>query len=176
MAVRGTALADGMSVNGGYVPFEFGVLARTSVDCELRVEDQLFVTCGAVFRRLPKRCDDKLCIRSLKFPSQGFDKVYKVLFVLKRMPFVVAILVTLPPGKALDRVASSFPVRELPVKVVQHFVSSTKAVVILFAGVPVDRLWIGTFFPGQRRFFIGRVNLSAVLESLAARGKEIPGK
>ena len=32
----------------------------------------------------------------------------------------------------------------------------------------------GSFLPGQRRFFIGRVDLSAVFETFAAWGKKIP--
>src|SRR6056297_3195964 len=84
------------------------------------------------------------------------------------------ILVALPPNEPGDLVSASLPMRELGVKVVQHLVGRAEAIVVLLAGVPVDRLGRRVLFPAGWRVFISGIDITLVLKPFAARWKVIP--
>ena len=163
-----------MCVNGSHVALEFGVLAGLTIDGKLSVQNQFIITGRGILRGLSEGCDHKLGVLRLELLTQSLDQANEIFLVLNRVTIIVAILIALPPGEAFNLVASSLPMGELFVKIVQYLVGGPETVVVLFTGIPVDRLWLRAFFPRERSFLIPGIDLSAVFESLASRCKEVP--
>ena len=149
VAVGGAALTERMSVDSGYVPFEFGVVAGRPVHGELGIEDQFVIAWLSVFGGLPERCHDKLGLGCLEFFAQGLDQTDEVFLVPYGMRFDITVFVALPPGEALDFIAPSLPVGKFLVEVLQYFVSGPEAVVVLFAGIPTDGFGFSSFVPRE---------------------------